>query len=175
MPRPLVAAVALVLAAGLSAAAPAAAAPADLVVAGDGRGATAVGPLRPRLDATRAAAIRAFGPAYAVGRQCRYAWRGLGLTVLMENLGATGGPCAYAQVAYVSGANAGRWRTARGLRVGMSLPVLRRLYPAATRHGTYWWVVRGFLPGVGPYGVISARVVGGRVVALRVWIGGAGE
>lgn len=131
--------------------------------------------MRPQVNATREAALRAFGADPYKGRNCRFIWSQLGLTILMENLGASGGPCAFAQVAYIAGPRATRWRTTRGLRIGSTLSTLRRLYPAATRHGGYWWIVRGYFPGLGPFPVVSARVSDGRVVQLRVWIGGAGE
>jgi hypothetical protein len=154
---------------------PATAAPGDLVIAGNDRGVTTLGAMRPQLGATRGAAIRAFGTNYYVGRNCRFVWPQLGLTILMEHLGGSNEPCAFAQVAYISGPRSGRWRTTRGLRIGNTNATLRRLYPAATLHGTYWWLVRRNFPGIGLVSVISARVTTGRVAQLRVWIGGAGE
>jgi hypothetical protein len=163
------------LAALLFCARPATAAPGDLVIAGNNRGVTALGAMRPQANATSDAAIRAFGTDYYLGRDCRFVWSQFGLTILMENFGGSNDPCAFAQVAYISGPRAGRWRTTRGLRIGNSYSTLRRLYPATTRHGSYWWLVRGYFPGIGPFSVISARITAGRVAQFRVWIGGAGE
>lgn len=130
--------------------------------------------MRPRANASSEAALRAFGPNYYVGNNCRFYWRGIGLTIVMANFGG-GDPCASAQIGYMAGPLSRRWRTSRGLRIGHSYATLRRLYPGATRQGAYWWLVRGYFPGIGPFSVVSARVSAGRVAQFRVWIGGAGE
>lgn len=155
-------------------AAPAAARPGDLPIAGDSRGSSLIGGLRPRVNASRAAAVREFGADYRQGAECQFAWPRIGLTVKMANFGV-GDPCGFAQVAYVAGTNSQRWRTSRGLRVGDSFARLRSLYPQATRRGTVWRLVRGYFPGIGAFSVVSARTSVGRVSQLRIWIGGAGE
>lgn len=71
------------------------------------------------------------------------------------------------------------FRTQAGLRVGDTLARLRRLHPAARRHGASWWIAttpnvvggdpRDRIP------IVRADVRDGRVSVLVLWIGAAGE
>ena len=156
-------------------AAPAAAAPGDLVIANSGFGVTVLGPMRPRVDARLQAAVRAFGPNYVAVGGCRFSWPAIGLMVRGANFGR-GDPCQIVQFVTISGPRSHRWRTVRGLRVGNSLGRLRALYPQATQHGLTWTVTMALSPLVHRrVAVIWAVVRGGRVVALRGEVGGAGD
>ncbi len=149
-----------------------------LTIVANRSGLVSLGGFRPRRDARRARVDAAFGfPARErEGGTCKLRWPDLGLRVDMANFGL-GDRCndGFAQRAVIAGpAGRRRWRTERGLRVGDSLARLRRLYPAASRHGRSWWVVPGRFIGY-RIGIVSAIVSGGRVTALKVWIGGAGD
>jgi len=58
---------------------------------------------------------------------------------------------------------------------------MRHLYPRATRHGRWWWLVTGYTsvgctkPCPYPYAVLAARLRHGKVSAFSVWIGAAGD
>lgn len=77
-----------------------------------------------------------------------------------------------------------RWVTGKGVRVGSTLTRIKQRYgnqaykvPDPLRKGT-WWRLAGHCgyPLVdGPVNVIEARITGGRVSALMVWIGAAGD
>ncbi len=68
--------------------------------------------------------------------------------------------------------------TQNGLRVGDTLARLRRLHPAARRHGSTWWLATAPNP-FGSAGarmsIVRANVKDGKVSALVLWIGAAGE
>ena len=71
------------------------------------------------------------------------------------------------------------FQTQGGLRVGDMVARLRRLHPAARRHGTTWWLatapnVSGADPG-DRFAIVRANVRDGRVAAFVLWIGAAGE
>lgn len=169
--------IALLLAlSGLAAAPSAHAATGDFVVANRGFGVTILGPMRPRTDATKQAAIRAFGSAYRVTARCRYTWPAIGLSIQMTSFGG-GDPCAYAQLLTISGPASRGWRTVRGLRVGASVATLRRLYPQARQRGALWTLTAARSPYADNQvvAVIWAVTVRGRVTAIRGWIGGAGD
>lgn len=69
-------------------------------------------------------------------------------------------------------------QTQNGLRVGDTLARLRRLHPAARRHGSQWWLATAPNPFGRPgarMSIVRANVKDGRVSALVLWIGAAGE
>jgi hypothetical protein len=168
---------ALILALCLTAlsAALAAAAPGDLLIANRGFGVTVLGPMRPRVDAKMATAIRLFGAEFLAPAGCRFIWPAIGLTMRGENLGQ-GDPCEFVQYVTITGPRSHRWRTVRGLRVGNSLGRLRALYPRTTHHGLNWTLTTAHSPFTHrSSAVIWAVVRAGRVLALRAWVGGAGD
>jgi hypothetical protein len=143
----------------------------------------AIGDFRPDRDPTLGAAIRVYGRPTVMdesgqGAACRLLWRPLGVRIRFVNLGG-GSACDPAlgksQDARVFDP---RWRTGKGLRIGDRLRRLWRLYPAATRHGRSWWLVKGInVYGVGrnPYPVLRATIKNGRVRSFALSIGAAGE
>lgn len=146
-------------------------------VRGDGRIAR-IGDLVDPAAASLPVARRVFGDPRPPRRDrvsCPARWLGLGLLINFVDLGG-GNPCTgegNAQSATVTDA---RWRTARGLHVGDRLGRLRELYPGASRHGRAWWLISRRSPfGEGRFAPLAAVVADGRVRALEVWIGGAGE
>ncbi len=136
-------------------------------------------------QATIQAAERVFGPPAISCQQQRQGtsgvneWTKLGLEVMQADFGG-GDPCAGpVQVAEVSGPAAFQWVTNAGLRVGDSEAKVRSLYPG-TQKSIY-------ATGVNENGLVLASTAGnvprefvaliaaGKVSALRMWIGGAGE
>jgi hypothetical protein len=116
---------------------------------------------------------------------CVVEWQNIGLEIQVAYYG-DGNACdpdtGLAQTATIKGGRARpRWRTWRGLQLGSSERRIAALHPGATWHGHSWWLVegRGFI-GSGcssgcAYPVLAASVSRGRVQALRVSIGAAGD
>jgi len=142
-----------------------------------------IGPFRPRRDATIAAAVRAFGEPSSRrspgAGACTVRWSALRLKIIFANFGAPGyDPCDDGiGLASSFTARFGRFRSWRGLRVGAPVSRVRARHPNASRHGRHYWVKTG----VSPYGdgrrtpVVRAEVAGGRVTALKGYIGAAGD
>jgi hypothetical protein len=100
-------------------------------------GLAAFGPINPH-TAVPEHAEAAFGDPPSIARQaglCRYAWPALGLEIDFADPGGDD-PCGgearieTIRVVGAAGAKAG-WRTAEGIRPGMSLAAARRIYPEA--------------------------------------------
>lgn len=69
-------------------------------------------------------------------------------------------------------------QTQDGLRVGDTLARLRKLHPAARRHGKSWWLATAPNPFGDPgarMSIVRANVKDGKVSVLVLWIGAAGE
>lgn len=111
-----------------------------------------IGSFAVKRERTLGGAQRAFGRPTSTRRTqqvaCIAAWAPYGLTINFYNLGGQN-PCSprygFFARAFLQGS---RWRTARGLRVGNSVAVLRRLYPAARfypgvrgERPSGWWLV----------------------------------
>ena len=165
-------------------------APMRLVLGTRGSAVAAVGPFRPRRNATLRAAIRHLGEPTSNrsrfgGNGCRVGWRPLGLVILFSNFGGASACDAddgRAQSLVIRGRRGRQWRTTRGLRIGDPTRKLRRRYPTAVRRGRSWRLVpgRSFIgAGCGgrgcPFSVLAARTSAGRVSELRGWIGAAGD
>jgi hypothetical protein len=140
----------------------------------------AIGDFRPARNPTLGAAIRAYGPTTSRrggGEICRVRWARIGVRITFQNFGGvdscepSGGRAQKAVV------DDGRWRTAKGLRIGNEITRLRRLYPDAERTPRGFRLVEGILPFGQPrrYAVLGARVSGGRVRAFTMFIGAAGD
>jgi hypothetical protein len=141
----------------------------------------AIGDFRPQRDATLGAANSVFGPPTRVVRtsdaSCRVVYGGIGLRFAFVNLGG-GGPCDPALTrSQIARAYDPRWHTGKGLGIGDGLRRLKRLYPAASRHGRSWWIVKGIslFGSGGPYAVVRATMKNGRVKSFALSIGAAGE
>jgi len=147
-----------------------------------------LGSFRPPSGAS--GATRAFGtPAHttAIGSSCLRDWPDLGLAVAFASLGVDP-PCAGAvQTISLDGLTAEQagWTTSDGLTIGEDVETLRSQYPNAKRAGTG---VPFVLPRAGTvyvlestdrFGthvpVLAARVAGGRVVGIDMYVGLAGE
>jgi hypothetical protein len=155
------------------------------VIFGDYR----IGTFALKADGSLGGLIRAFGrPSgrWHDGYGCRTRWRSLGLQVALYNVkGAdacteTGGRFGYAEV---TGTN---WKTSKGLAIGDSaaraneLFPKARYYPVGKKHVWLWLIHRHVYP-IGrriyrghDYSGLAAKIVGGRVVALRVQYPGGG-
>jgi hypothetical protein len=141
----------------------------------------AIGDFTPSRNPTLAAAIRAYGRPTSRrggGEICRVRWARLGVTITFQNFAGVDS-CrprnGRAQRAVVRGERP--WRTAKGLRLGDRVELLRRLYPRARRTSRGFRLVEGVLPFGAPrrYSVVGARVGGGRLRAFTLFIGAAGD
>jgi hypothetical protein len=70
-----------------------------------------------------------------------------------------------------------RFRTWEGLRVGQPSATIRERHRSARFRRRAWWLQAAVSPfgDDSEYAVVSAIVSGGRVRALKGWIGAAGE
>jgi hypothetical protein len=122
-----------------------------------------IGPFRPIKDASREAAIAAFGkPSTTTARTLR--WTNFGLKIRFSAAGE----------ARSFQTRSRRFKTWAGLRPGDVESRIEQFHPAAERHGRQWYLQIGprdnsdgrFLP------VLKAIVRDGRVDRLDGWIGG---
>jgi hypothetical protein len=165
----------LVVVAALAIAAPAAAAPAQVIRSDENVGAFAV-----KSDGTLGGAIRALGaPTSRVRNResCHTRWASLGVQILFYNLGGQD-PCSntFGRFAQATIVGTG-WRTSNGLEIGDSLTRLRQVFPHSGKHGDwYWLVIRPDQFGYGGrYGALRAKIQHGRVVAFVVRYQAGGE
>jgi hypothetical protein len=132
--------VALLLGASAATAAP------SFVIRGD----TKIGTFAVQTDGSLAGTIRAFGAPRLrrTGEACAATWPAYGLTMSFYNLGGQN-PCTPRYGRFSRAITHGtRWRTDRGLRIGMPSSVVRKYYPRATFHRglrlywpSGWWLV----------------------------------
>jgi hypothetical protein len=121
----------MAIGATLAIAGAASAAPSFVVVAD-----TRIGTFAVKADGSLAGAIRAFGrpKLRRTGEACSATWAPYGLTMSFYNLGGAN-PCTPRFGRFSRAVMYGmRWRTDRGLRIGMSGKAIRRYYPRATFH-----------------------------------------
>jgi hypothetical protein len=142
-----------------------------------------IGDFKPRRDPTLGAAIDAYGPPgstrpFGAGTGCKAGWPN-GVRITFASFG-TGDACdpdtGRAQAARVSELDS--WHTARSLHIGDRVRKLRRLYPAARRHRSSYWLVTGlslYGPHPRPYPVLAAAVRDGAVRSFKLEIGAAGD
>jgi hypothetical protein len=110
---------------------------------------------------------------------CVVRWKRLKLKMVFVSFGG-GSVCdddvGRAQTFRVRGT---RFRTWHGLRVGQPEASVTRRHPAAELRAGAWWLKTAISPigdGRSEYAVLDARIgPGGRVRALRGWIGAAGD
>lgn len=123
---------------------------------------------------------KAFGKPSKVAKQgqgaCTVTWKKLALQVRFYSLSAESSACGFFAWGEVRSV---KWSTAKGLKVGMPLAKLRKLYRGARLHkgaafdtagaGTYWLATKHYSAGpVFDYPTLHARVAHGRVVGLGV-------
>jgi hypothetical protein len=164
----------------------AAAAPSTTIRWKNGR-VTQIGALKTTGTPTIARATAAFGAPAKIRLDgkvlCIVDWTALGLRGNFVNLGGpvpgetTCSPdVGKLQSAEVRGAGL---QTPAGLRVGATVARLQKLHPSARRHGSTWWLATA--PNVfggdgsGRFPIVRANVKAGKVSALVLWIGAAGE
>lgn len=139
---------------------------------------TRLGPWRvsdPRLGR----AISVFGSPSSVsggGDGCRVRWRHLRISAIFANFGGQNA-CdpAYGRVSSFT-VRSRAWRTIGGLRVGHSTSRMLRMYPGAELVRGKWELVTAeFGYGVDAIATVSAVPRNGRVAALTMYVGGAGD
>jgi hypothetical protein len=146
-------------------------------------GLAAFGPLNPH-TADASLAQSAFGEPPSADPQgvlCVRRWPEIGLRVSFRAEAGGGDPCApqarieRIRVGGVAAAHAG-WRTAEGIRPGMSVAAVHRIYPEAYRGrpGTIVLVEAAEAGGSGRPRVLSVTTAKGRVDALSFPIGASG-
>jgi hypothetical protein len=147
----------------------------SFVVQGD----TKIGSFAVKADGSLGGAIRAFGQPRLrrTGEACRATWKPHGLTMSFYNLGGAN-PCTPRFGRFSKAIMHGtRWRTDKGLQIGMPSRLIRRYYPRATfRRGlrfywpSGWWLVpRPELFGDGgTYPGLLAETARGSVSSFQV-------
>lgn len=145
-----------------------------------------IGPFRPAQNPRLSAAIRAFGrpSSRKLDRStCRVEWRRLRLRITFENFGGAlpGQTTCTASVGRAQGfvARGPRFRTVNDLRVDQPSASIPVKHPdAELQPRGFWALVLATFPfgsSEEPAPVLNALVMGGRVIALAGYIGGAGE
>lgn len=171
----------LLVVAGALAASAAAATPSSVV-----RGDTRIGTYAVKTDGSLRGAIRAFGaPRLRGGNEaCTATWPALGLTIGFYNLGgfdSCNPKYGRFNKAFLHGE---RWRTDKGLRIGMAVSAIRRYYPRARfRRGmrffwpSGWWLItRPSQFGLGgTYPALLAETRNGVVTSLQVRFAAGGD
>jgi hypothetical protein len=114
---------------------------------------------------------------HSIPEACAAIWQAYGLTILFYNLGGAN-PCTPAGGYFSRAIMRGRrWRTGKGLAVGMRATRVRRFYPRAAWHRglrgywpTGWWLITRRSPFGGGEGYpgLLAETRNGRVFSLQV-------
>ena len=168
------------VAAGLAALAmlPAAAPARSLTIRVDSRGfVSRLGPLHPLRHPFLRDARAAFGMPTSVRSsrgECRARWAQLKLKALFTSFGGISDFCGEGrfQTAVVRSPT---WRTWKGLRVGMRSSRIPELHPKARFTRGKWVIATQSVFGSTPSPTVTAHVRGGRVRALSLFIGAAGD
>jgi hypothetical protein len=162
-------------------ASPATAAPSFVI-----RGDTKIGTFAVQTDGSLAGAIRAFGAPRLrrSGEACTATWAAYGLTVSFYNLGGQN-PCTPRYGRFSRAITHGpRWRTDKGLRVGLPSSVVRKYYPRAAFHRglrfywpSGWWLVTRpeRFGGTGTYPGLLAVTGNRTVVSFQVRFPAGGD
>lgn len=136
-----------------------------------------LGPLRVKTHPLLTDAARAFGSPTSttpVSGACKVAWSALKLRATFTSFGGTSDYCGegFFQSAVV---RSSVWRTWAGLRVGMRSSRVPELHHNATFERGKWVLATQDVYGPEPSPTVSALVRNGRVVALSLWVGAAGD
>jgi hypothetical protein len=147
----------------------------SFVVAAD----TRIGAFAVKADGSLAGAIRAYGQPRLrrTAEACTATWAPYGLTMSFYNLGGAN-PCTPRFGRFSRALMYGtRWRTDKGLRIGMSSKTIRKYYPRATFHRglrfywpSSWWLVTRpeLFGGGGTYPGLLAATARGVVSSFQV-------
>jgi hypothetical protein len=125
------------------------------------------GPWNVKASRGEDAARRAFGEPTAEapleGQSKRLTWASPGIAAIFLESPHDATRPWFAPYVEVTGPT---WRTQRGLRIGARERAIRRLHPAARRHGSRWTLYRACTNlGISkPAATLSAHVRGGKVV-----------
>jgi hypothetical protein len=136
-----------------------------------------MGPLKVKIHPYLRDATAAFGRPSSVtaGRGvCRARWSSLRLTATFTSFGAIRDFCAQGllQTAVV---RSPAWQTWAGLRVGARSARIPELHHNAQFSDGKWVLATQDTYGEEPSPTVSALVRGGRVMALSLWVGAAGD
>jgi hypothetical protein len=139
-----------------------------------------IGPFRPHTlgRGSPADATAVFGPPSFVsplGYGCRIEWRHIKFLGIWANYGG-GSRCGDANLQTAT-IRSSRFRTTRGIRVGSRSSSIPERHHNAEFKGSAWWISSVYLPygDGGDQPTIKALVRNGRVFALKLWVGAAGE
>ena len=110
------------------------------------------------------------------GVSCFARWPNRGVAAELYHLGGAN-PCSPAGRFAAATMTRRYWWTTAGLSIGARAAHVRRLYPRATRHGAWFWLLarRSRAGAGGRYPGLAAKVVDGRVVAFRVRYAAGGD
>ena len=139
------------------------AAPPPLVVHADAR----ISSYRIKSDGSFRGAVAAFGKPvvrHPPNRGCVASWPRLGLRIGFYNLGGAD-QCTWFHDAQLTRSGS---RTANGLRIGDSAARALRLFPHATRHRDWFWLITRTSTLSAPAPALAARITRGRVSMLQV-------
>lgn len=137
-----------------------------------------IGPFRPQSSGTPGHAKAVFGTPSSVsseGNVCHIEWRRLRFRTVFANFGL-GSACTLGSLQSAT-IRSSQFRTRRGIRVGSRSSAIPGRHRNAEFRGSSWWIASVHLPyGVGrEQPTIRALVRNGRVYALKLWVGAAGE
>jgi hypothetical protein len=136
-----------------------------------------LGPLRPQTHPFPRDARAAFGrpSSQRTGRgTCRPKWAALKLSALFTSFAAISDFCRDARLQSAV-LRSKLWRTWKGLRVGMRSSRVRELHVNARFERGKWVLASQTLFGSEPSPTVSALVHDGRVIALSLFVGAAGD
>lgn len=136
-----------------------------------------LGPMNLRRDPSPAAARNAFGQPSSITPirgACRIDWSRLKLRTTFTSFGLVSDFCREGalQAAVI---RSPIWRTWAGLRVGMRSSRIPELHRRARFVDGKWVLATQSVYGPEPSPTVSALVSRGKVIALSLWIGGAGD
>ena len=136
-----------------------------------------LGPLHPLRHPFLRDARAAFGTPTSVRAsrgECRARWAPLRLKTLFTSFGGISDFCGEGRL-QTAVVRSRVWRTWKGLRVGMRSSRIPELHPAAEFTRGKWVIATQSLFGSERAPTVSAHVRGGRVRALSLFIGAAGD
>jgi len=136
-----------------------------------------LGPLHPLRHPFLRDARAAFGTPTSVRAsrgECRARWAPLRLKTLFTSFGGISDFCGEGRL-QTAVVRSRVWRTWKGLRVGMRSSRIPVLHPRAEFTRGKWVLATQSVFGTEPAPTVSAHVRGGRVRALSLFIGAAGD